>query len=83
MRDRILTIVDAAFVHYLLCLEGQEYCQGLSIKSPEAVDLPDTKRQGSIQAVGLLPLKDCHLAVSSLGDGLKSFSIEIQLLFAI
>ena len=83
MRNSVLSVIDAALVHYLLCLERKKHCQRLCVESSEAVDLPDTKGENGIETVRLLPLKDSHLAVSAFCNGLNTFSIEIELLLAV
>ena len=78
--DGILAEVDAALVHDLLHLEGDEHSKALRRQRPEGVNAPRSDGQHRIKPVILLILQHGKLTHVLAGNGQHGLGVALELL---
>ena len=80
MGDGVLAEVDAALVHDLLHLEGDEHSKALRRQRPEGVNAPRPDGQHCIKPVILLILQHGELTHMLAGNGKDGLGVAVELL---
>lgn len=81
--DGVFSKVDAALVHDLLHLKGDEHGQTFGGQCAESVDAPGSDGQNGVEAVKLLELQNSQLAHVLSRHRQHSVRVLVELLFAV